>query len=71
MAGQGRDVTDVIGTEMAAMTDRLVREAIDILRAEAQENEVAARVYRVCDEAADAAARCREKVIRIREEWMS
>lgn len=41
--------------QMAAMTDRIVTEALDAVRWQAMEDEVRVRLPELCDEAAEAA----------------
>lgn len=56
------------------ITDKVVNEALTIMRREGEDHEnaaiVAERIPVLCAEAAEAAEECRTKVFRIREEWM-
>jgi len=59
-----------IEQQYRALTDRVVREALAQLRHDADRQEIVNRVYRVPEEAVEAARLARMRLRRVREEWM-
>lgn len=61
-----RDISDVIGSEMRRMDDRLVEQALAECRTRYEDDLINSRMHEVCDEAAQA----REwTLLRYEREW--